>query len=98
MAEARAQHNWAAVSSLLAMIANVNRDPKKTRSFVPSDFNPLIERKRKDEPVLQVGIEALKDVFIDGRMPAVLQGNVSCPSSNRNSTSTAAGSADPATA
>lgn len=74
MAEARAQHTWAATSSVLAMIANANRDPKKSRPFVPGDFNPLIERKRTNEPVIQVGIEVLKDVFIDGRLPTVLKG------------------------
>jgi len=74
MAEARVQHTWAATSSVLAMIANANRDPKKTRPFVPNDFNPLIERKRKSEPVIQVGIEVLKDVFINGRLPTVLKG------------------------
>jgi hypothetical protein len=72
MAEARAQHTWAATSSVLAMLANVNRDPKKTRPFSPSDFNPLIERNRVSERVLQVGIEVLKDVFIDGQLPKVL--------------------------
>ena len=69
MAEARAEHTWAAASSILAMIANAFRDPKKSRPFTPNDFNPLNQRAtaKEDRPI--VGIEVLKDVFIDGRMP-----------------------------
>jgi len=28
-------------SALLALLANVHRDPKKTKAFTPNDFNPL---------------------------------------------------------
>jgi hypothetical protein len=34
MAEARGRESWAHTSAILALIANVNRDPKKTRPFI----------------------------------------------------------------
>ncbi|MBU0717311.1 MAG: hypothetical protein KJ749_03605 [Planctomycetes bacterium] len=40
MAEARGRESWTHTSGILALIANVNRDPKKTRPFKPSDFDP----------------------------------------------------------
>ena len=42
MAEARAAGEWAHTSAVLAMLANCHRDPKKSRVFTPTDFNPLI--------------------------------------------------------
>jgi len=41
MAEGRLGHDWAQTSTLLAMLANCHRDPKKTRAFSPKDFNPI---------------------------------------------------------
>jgi len=38
--EARGRAAWAHTASLLAMLANVNRDPKRTRPFQPADFDP----------------------------------------------------------
>ena len=29
----------------MALLANINRDPKKGRAFSPSDFNPFIEKQ-----------------------------------------------------
>jgi hypothetical protein len=63
MAEAKSQQRWAHTSALLAMLANVHRDPKKSRLFKPADFNPHLRRK---EPVVaRVGISVLKQVFVD---------------------------------
>jgi len=66
MAEARARDEWARMSSLMALIANCHRDPKKTRALRPSDFDPFAKASR---PV-PVGIEVLKEVFIEGKVPA----------------------------
>jgi hypothetical protein len=46
MAEARGRDNWARTSAMLALIANVNRDPKKTPAFSPADFNPFETKRR----------------------------------------------------
>ena len=40
MAEARGRAAWEQTSSILALVANVNRDPKKSRAFKPQDFSP----------------------------------------------------------
>ncbi|GIW90210.1 MAG: hypothetical protein KatS3mg109_1016 [Pirellulaceae bacterium] len=62
MAEAKSQQMWAHTSCILAMIANVHRDPHKTRPLRPDDFNPY---RSKARPAPKVGIEALKYVFVD---------------------------------
>ena len=41
MAEARQRSEWARTSTLMALIANAHRDPKKTRAFRPGDFDPF---------------------------------------------------------
>ena len=49
MAEAKVKHNWTHTSSVLAMIANVNRDKKKKPSpFKPDDFNPFAKKTKTD--------------------------------------------------
>lgn len=64
MAEARVQDAWQRTSSLMALIANTHRDPKRTRAFRPSDFDPLV--KQSQPPI--VGVEVLKDVFVGRRL------------------------------
>ncbi len=65
MAEARAKDRWAHTSSIMALVANVNRDPKKTRAFRPSDFNPYAERSPRGIPLTASNIGLLKAVFVD---------------------------------
>jgi hypothetical protein len=65
MAEARGCDEWNRTSALMALIASVNRDPKKSRAARPSDFNPFAQ---SNIPV-KVGVKVLKDVFIDGKVP-----------------------------
>lgn len=62
MAEARQRDEWARTSSLMALIANAHRNPKRSRAFKPSDFDPLGPR-RHEAPKVGVGI--LKQVFVD---------------------------------
>ncbi|HOQ06142.1 MAG TPA: hypothetical protein PLX18_12700 [Anaerohalosphaeraceae bacterium] len=45
MSEGRFESQWAHTSSIMALIANVNRDPKKGRVFTPDDFNPYARKK-----------------------------------------------------
>ena len=48
-------------SSILALVANVNRDPKKSRAFKPADFNPHAKM-----PVsIKADISVLKQVFVN---------------------------------
>lgn len=65
MAEARSQQAWAHTSSILALIANLHRDPKRTRAYKPGDFNPHM--RRKPATVQRVGISVLKQVFVENR-------------------------------
>jgi hypothetical protein len=69
MGEARSRQLWAHTSTLLAMLANVHRDPHKTRAYKPAEFNPHV---RRTEKLPRVGVTALKQVFVDrvARPPA----------------------------
>jgi hypothetical protein len=63
MAEARGRDNWAHTSAILALVANVNRDPKKTRAYKPSDFDPYSAREKRDEAIEVTQMAVLKDAF-----------------------------------
>jgi len=63
MGEARSQVLWNHTSSVLAMLANIHRDAKRSKIYHPSDFNP--HAKKRVQPRTRVGIEALNPVFID---------------------------------
>ncbi len=63
MAEARSRQQWNHTSAILAMLANVHRDAKKSRPFKPADFHP--HRKSIPPTVTKVGIDVLKQVFVD---------------------------------
>lgn len=69
MLDGRQRHDWSIAASLMAVIANTHRDPKRSRLLKPSDFDPFAKRSR---PV-KVDVSVLKDVFIDGRMPPVVK-------------------------
>lgn len=76
MAEGRERSEWGRASCLLALIANVNRDPKKTKAFKPADFDPYAARSARREGAT-TDISLLKEAFT-GR-----KGNISCaPSSS----------------
>ncbi len=65
MAEGRGRDEWGRMSSLLALIANVNRDPKRTRAFKPADFNPYEARSPAGVPLTKENFRLLKQVFVD---------------------------------
>ncbi len=71
MAEAKAQSEWAHTSAIMALIANVNRDPKKSRSFSPIDFNPLAAHKGNRVKGRTNDLSILKDVFVDRNFSGV---------------------------
>jgi hypothetical protein len=67
MAEARSKDNWNHTSTLLALMININRDPKKQRAVKPRELNP---HEGKAKTILRgKGLRILKDVFVD-RHPA----------------------------
>jgi len=63
MAGARGRDNWAHTSAVLALVANVNRDPKKTRAYKPSDFDPYSTRRERDEAIEVQDLAVLKHAF-----------------------------------
>ncbi|HEV57107.1 MAG TPA: hypothetical protein ENN87_06365 [Phycisphaerales bacterium] len=63
MAEARGRDNWAHTSAILALIANVNRDPKKTRPCKPADFDPYAARDKRREAIEVTSMGTLKEAF-----------------------------------
>ena len=44
MADGAQRDRWARASSMMALMANLNRDPKKGRPFRPEDFDPFAAR------------------------------------------------------
>ncbi len=46
MAESRRQHDWNVASTIMALMAEMNRDRKRRRKpFRPDDFNPYAVQK-----------------------------------------------------
>ena len=64
MAEGRGRDAWAHTSSLMALIANATRDPKKGRSFRPDHFNPYVRRRTMGVPITPDNIGLLKAAFV----------------------------------
>ena len=65
MAEAKSRQAWNHTASILAMLANTHRDPKKSRAARPADFHP---HHRNEKPAAtKTGINVLKQVFVDRR-------------------------------
>lgn len=65
MAEGRQRSEWARNAALMALIANTQRDPKKSRAFRPGDFDPF----SGSAPAAKVDVGVLKTVFIDKQVP-----------------------------
>jgi len=63
MAEAKSRESWAHTSALMALIANVNRDPKKTRPFKPADFDPYTAKDKRDKAIEVTDMAMLKEAF-----------------------------------
>jgi len=68
MAEGRDQAIWWHTASVMALIANVNRDPKKGRAMTPADFNPHAtardrRRGRRGIPLTAASISTLKTLM-----------------------------------
>lgn len=66
MAEGHHRDVWQHTASIMALIANVNRDPKKGRPFKPSDFNPYVSKKRCTDVIVvtQENVSLLKQAFM----------------------------------
>jgi hypothetical protein len=66
MADARRRDEWQHTSAVLAMLANVHRNPKKKpQPFTPAEFNPLAGERKAVAP--KTGVRTLKTIFVDRR-------------------------------
>mgnify|MGYP005645988809 CR=1 FL=1 len=61
MAEGRDRARWRHTSALMALTANLNRDPKKGRPFDPSDFDPHSNDENQREDVIEVTPETVSE-------------------------------------
>lgn len=66
MAEGKSKDAWQHTSAILALIANVNRGPKKTKLFKPSDFNPTLNQSSRPDGIVvdKENIALLKKMFV----------------------------------
>lgn len=64
MAEARSRDEWNRTACVMALLANLNRDPKKHAPYKPSDFHPLEHKGKQVIGTADIGI--LKSVFVKG--------------------------------
>jgi len=46
------------------MLANVNRDPKKSRPYKPADFNPYARRTEQRVVITKDNMDVLKTAFL----------------------------------
>jgi hypothetical protein len=65
MTEARVRDAWSRTSAAMALVANCHRDPKKTRAYRPSDFDPTT----KPSQPIDAPISVLREVFLAGKAP-----------------------------
>ncbi len=66
MSEGRCRQQWRHTSAVLAMLVNVNSDPKKGSPAKPSDFDPYEQADREGEEggeVIRVKVSSLKGMF-----------------------------------
>jgi len=67
MAEGRGRFEWGIASSMMALSANLQRDPKRGQPFRPSDFNPFAPKPPKIVLRGEEMKEALKAAFCRNR-------------------------------
>ena len=49
MTESHERSQWARLASLMALSANVNRDPRRHGTFKPAEFNPYAKTDKYSE-------------------------------------------------
>ena len=60
MADGRSRDEWGRMSSLLAVLANCHRDPKRSREYRASDFNPHARPRREHVSVDRLADDVMK--------------------------------------
>ena len=67
MVEGRGKFEWSQTASLMALAANLVRDPKKGKAASPADFNPFAQRPPKPGLKGKEMLAALKAAFVRDR-------------------------------
>jgi hypothetical protein len=70
MAEGRQRDTWMQTASIISMIANANRDPKKSRPYTWKDFFPFSPPKVNKRNAPKVPLTVLRGVFVNNKVPA----------------------------
>ena len=65
MAEARAKSEWSRTASLMALVANVNRDSNRQAAFEPKDFFPFEDVQKETKIPRTKDLSILRTVFVD---------------------------------
>lgn len=66
MADGHMRERWSHTSSLMALLANLHRDPKKGKRFEARDFDPFARGQQRKPPAIPADITVLRDVFCGG--------------------------------
>jgi hypothetical protein len=61
----RRKDAWSHTSSMMALTANVHRDPKKHRPYKPKDFVPCRSEEHEKPTTKTKDLSILKAVFVD---------------------------------
>jgi len=62
--EMRDRMEWNRTSALMALLCNINSDPKKGKTFCSADFNPYMKNtKNKPANVIEVKDEESRRLF-----------------------------------
>jgi len=67
MTEARLEASWDHTSALMALLANVNRDPKRHGPYRMEDFHPFRRRTAQGIRITRQNIGLLRKVFCQGK-------------------------------
>lgn len=67
MAEGLGRDRWAHTSLVCALIANANRDTKRSRPSKPSDFDPYARQDRRERVIVDEESLAMLKEALTGR-------------------------------
>lgn len=69
MTQAYQEDTWNHTAAVMAMLANVHRDPKRGRAFKPSDFHPAMTKRERAIPRPLKGDIGMLKVFVTPPSP-----------------------------
>jgi hypothetical protein len=68
MAEGKVEDDWNRTALIACILANSNRDPKKTKAYTVKDFHPMLKGK-KEELIedTKSAMQLMKAMFCKGK-------------------------------